>query len=112
MFDSMKNLGSLAGLLTQAGKMKEKMQAMQDVLAKKEITAEAGGGLARATVNGKLELISIRLDQSKGDITNTANLEDVITAAVRAAQAQAATYMKQELQKAASEAGLPPGLLG
>jgi nucleoid-associated protein EbfC len=101
VFDVMKNLGSIAGLLSQAGKMREKMQAMQDNLARKEITADA-----------KLELISLKIDRAKLDLADSNNLEDLIVAAVRAAQSQAAEMMKQELQKAAAEAGLPPGLLG
>jgi hypothetical protein len=111
VFDSLKNLGNLADLMRNGRQMQEKMKAMQDELARKQITADAGGGMVTATVNGKMELVKLRIDKSKIDTSDTEILEDVITAAVQAAQTKAAEVMKQELQKTAAEMGLPPGML-
>jgi hypothetical protein len=91
--------------------MQEKMAAMQEDLARRQVSADAGAGMVTATVNGKLELVKIKIDKSKIDVNDTEMLEDVITAAVNAAQAKAAEMMKQEMQKVAADAGLPPGLL-
>jgi DNA-binding YbaB/EbfC family protein len=99
-------------LMKQAQAMKGKMQAMQDELSKKQITADAGGGMVQATVNGKMELVKLHIDKGKIDPADTELLEDVIVAAVHAAQTRAAQTMQQEMQKAAGDMGLPPGLLG
>jgi len=45
MFDGLKNLGNLPGLLSKAREMQGQMQAMQEELAKKQVVAEAGGGM-------------------------------------------------------------------
>jgi hypothetical protein len=111
VFDGLKNLGNIPELLRQARAMQEKMAAMQEDLARRQVTADAGAGMVTATVNGKLELVKIKIDKSKIDVNDTEMLEDVITAAVNAAQAKAAEMMKQEMQKVAADAGLPPGLL-
>jgi len=111
VFDALKNFGNIPELLRQARSMQEKMQSMQEELARRQISADAGAGMVTATVNGKMELVNIKIDKSKIDVNDTEMLEDVITAAVNAAQAKAGEMMKQEMQKVAADAGLPPGLL-
>jgi DNA-binding protein YbaB len=46
----------------------------------------------------------------KIDVTDTDLLEDVITAAIAAAQAKAADMMRGEMQKIVGNMGLPPGM--
>jgi nucleoid-associated protein EbfC len=99
-------------LMKQAQEMQGKMRQMQEELAKKQITADAGGGMVQATVNGKMELVKLKIDRTKIDPADTELLEDVIVAAVHAAQDRAQDNMKQEMQRAAGDMGLPPGLLG
>ncbi|MGD1275837.1 MAG: YbaB/EbfC family nucleoid-associated protein [Tepidisphaeraceae bacterium] len=111
MFDALKNLGSLADLLKQSRQIQEKLGALQEELSRKQVSADAGGGMVEATVNGKLELVKLRIDKTKIDPSDTEMLEDVITAAISAAQAKAAELMRQEMQKAAGDLGIPPDLL-
>src|SRR5688572_29113823 len=114
MFDAFKDLGSLGSLMGKAQEMQTKLRTLQEDMAKRTITAEAGGGMVRATVNGRLELVKLSIDKSKVVVNADADvemLEDVIVAAVSAAQARAAENMKAEMSKAAGEMGIPPGLL-
>jgi DNA-binding YbaB/EbfC family protein len=110
MFDDLKNL-NLGDIMRRAQDMQGKMKQVQDELARKQITADAGGGMVQATVNGKLELVRIKIDKSKIDPSDTELLEDVIVAAVSAAQSRAMQTVQQEMQKVAGEMGLPPGML-
>jgi DNA-binding YbaB/EbfC family protein len=111
MFDAFKNIGNLGSLMTRAKEMQEKMKAMQDELAKRQISADAGAGMVTATVNGRLELVKLRIDKTKVDPADTDMLEDLTVAAVSAAQAKAAQMMATEMGKLAGEMGLPPGML-
>ena len=112
MFDGLKNLGSLPGLMAKAREMQDKMKAMQEELARKTVTADSGGGAVNATCNGRMELVRIKIEKDKlADATDTEMLEDLIVAAVHAAQTKAADMAKSEMQRAASEMGLPPGML-
>lgn len=111
MFDALKNLGNLPGLLAKAREMQDKMKTMQEELAKKQVMADAGGGMVEATVNGRLELVKLHIDKTKIDPNDTEMLEDVIVAAVAAAQNKASDAAKAEMQKMAGEMGLPPGML-
>jgi DNA-binding YbaB/EbfC family protein len=110
MFDALKNM-NLGDLMNQAKQMQEQVQRMQAEMAKKTVTADAGAGMVQATVNGKLELVRLKIDKTKIDVSDTEMLEDVIIAAVNAAQAKAADMMKGEMSKMAGDMGLPPGML-
>ena len=111
MFDNLKNLANLPGMLAKAREMQEKMKSMQEELARKQVSADAGGGLVSAVVNGRLELVKFRIDKSKIDPNDTEMLEDLIVAAVSAAQAKASDMMKDEMSKMAADVGLPPGMI-
>lgn len=112
MLDAFKNLGNLGELMTKARQMQDQMKSMQEELGKKQVTADAGGGMVQATVNGRMELVKLHIDKSKVDVNDTELLEDLIVAAVHGAQARAAEMMKTEMQKMTGDLGLPPGLLG
>ena len=111
MFDAFKNM-NMGDIMNQAKQMRQEMEQMQAELAKKTVTADAGGGMVQATVSGKLELVKLKIDKTKIDVNDTEMLEDVIIAAVNAAQARAGQMMQAEMQKKAQEMGLPPGMLG
>ncbi|HEX8911218.1 MAG TPA: YbaB/EbfC family nucleoid-associated protein [Humisphaera sp.] len=111
MFDALKNLSNLPALMAKAREMQDKMKSMQEELARKTVSADAGGGMVEATVNGRLELVKLRIDKSKLDPSDTELLEDLTVAAVRAAQAKAGEMARQEMEKAAGGMGLPPGML-
>lgn len=111
MFDMLKNLGDLPGLMRKAQEMQGKMQQVQAELGKRQITSDSGAGMVTATVNGKLELVRLRIDNTKIDVSDTALLEDMIVAAVAAAQRKAGDMIKDEMGKITAELGLPPGQL-
>jgi DNA-binding YbaB/EbfC family protein len=111
MFDNLKNLANLPGLMQKAREMQDKMKQMQEEAGRKQVSADAGGGMVTAIVNGRMELVKIRIDKSKLDVNDTEMLEDLVVAATNAAQVKAAEMMRQEMARVASEAGLPPGML-
>ncbi len=94
--------GDIGKMMKAAAQMKKRMPEMQAKLEASEFTAEAGGGVVRATVNGKFKLLDLHLDPAvlADAQTDAALLEDLIKAAVSAAQqqaAEAAAAMMQEL---------------
>src|SRR3954471_20377380 len=111
MFDDMLKNMNMGDLMKQAQQMRGQMEQMQVEMAKKTVTADAGGGMVQATVNGKLELVKLKIDKSRVDVNDTEMLEDVIIAAVNAAQGRAGQMMQEEMRKKAQEMGLPPGML-
>ncbi len=98
-------LGNLAGMLKQAKAFQENMQKMQETLALQRYDADAGAGLVKATVNGKGELMQIKIDpQAAGDVEL---LEDLVTAAVGAATRKAHDAMKSEMAQLTGGMNIP-----
>ena len=111
MFDALKNLSNLPELMRKAQEMQSQMQRLQEEMAKRTVSADAGAGMVTATVNGRLEVTAVKIDKSKIDVNDTEMLEDMIVSAIRAAQAKAAGEMATEMHKLAGGLGLPPGVL-
>jgi len=101
----------LGGILQQAQQLQERLANVQNELAGRTVEASAGGGMVTATVNGKLEVIAIKIDKSRVDTGDTEMLEDLIVAAIRAAQTKSAQEMQAEMSKMTAGMGLPPGML-
>lgn len=103
MFDMMKMMG----------KMKEvqaRLKEAQDNLVKIRATGESGGGMVKATVNGKKQLIEVEVDQSLLKPEDKIIMQDLIVAAVNKAQDEADVLAREEMRK--STDGLIPNIPG
>ena len=111
MFDALKNLGNIRELMSKAQEMQGQMKQLQEAMAQKTVQADAGAGVVTATVNGRLEVVGVKIDKSRIDMNDTDMLEDLIVSAIRAAQAKAAAEMQTEMHKLTAGLNLPPGML-
>ena len=73
----------------------------------KEYTAQAGGGVVSATVNGKRELLSITIDPEAVDPDDVEMLQDMIVAAVNEAIRACSTDAASSMEKLTGGLGLP-----
>jgi DNA-binding YbaB/EbfC family protein len=90
-------LGNLAGMLKQAKSLQENMKKMQESLAAQRYEGDAGAGLVKATVNGKSELVQVKIDPKATEDIEL--LEDMVTAAVAAASRKAQDAVKAEMSQ-------------
>lgn len=81
--------GSMNNLLKQAQRMQRQIEDGQKELETKEFTATTGGGAVTAVVNGKKELVSLKLQEEIVDPEDVETLQDSIIAAVNEAVKQA-----------------------
>ena len=88
-----------AAMIKQAQKMQQDMLRMQEEMENKTYSAAAGGGMVRATVNGKHEVLNIEINPEAVDPDDVEMLQDMIIAAVneamRAADTDAANNMSR-----------------
>ena len=113
MLDNLKNL---AGLMGQAGKLKQKFEDMQAQLGQMSVEADAGAGAVRVVMNGRFEVLAVRLDPTmiatlagEGAEADQQMVEELIAAAVNAAVAKTQQLIKDEM--ASMTGGLDiPGL--
>lgn len=99
---------NLQGMLKQVQALQSEMEKMQQELANKTATEEVGGGMVKATVNGKKELISIAIDPEVFKENEKEMLEDLIVAAVNKASNSVSKTAEEELSKL-TKGMMPPG---
>jgi len=98
-------LGNFAGQFKQAKELQGKMQEMQEQLRERRFEAQSGGGMVQVTVNGRGELVAVKIDpQAAADVEM---LEDLIKAAVNAGQAKAQQGAQEEMAKLTGGLNLP-----
>lgn len=104
MFD---RLGSMADLLKNAGQIRESMEQAAASLGQLEVEGSSAGGAVTARVNGRMELLRLRIDPKLLADGDAELLEDLTTAAVNAALAKAREAAAEAMGKVMP---LPPGL--
>ncbi len=87
----------LSKMMQQAKKIQDDMSRVQGELEAKSFTGTAGGGIASATVNGKMEITGLKIMPEAVDPEDVEMLEDVILAAVKEAQKNAASARDKEM---------------
>lgn len=105
-----KELGQLAGMMKNIGKVKEEMAGLQRKLAELTAEGESGAGMVKVKVNGHLEVQSVRLSDEAAKLGDREMIEDLIAAACNAALKKVRELIKDETQKMATGLGLPPGM--
>ncbi len=99
----------MSGMLKQLQKMQAEMQKVQDELANKTVTEESGGGMVKATANGKKEIISIEIDEEVANSGDKEMLEDLVVAAVNKALETAGKLAEDEINSV-TRGMIPPGM--
>lgn len=103
----MKDFGKL---MKQAKEMQERVQEMQANLETEQAEGTAGGGMVVVTMNGRHELVSIKIDPEVVVPDDVEMLEDLITAACNDARTKIDEKVREEMGRLSGGLGLPPGL--
>jgi|SRR5580704_2133116 hypothetical protein len=105
-----KELGQFASLMRQLPKIKEEMEGLQQRLGQITAEGDAGAGMVKARVNGKMEVLSCSLSEEVLKLNDREMLEDMIAAAINQALQRVRQQVTEETGKMASNLGLPPGM--
>src|SRR6476659_3000828 len=93
--------------MRNAGKIQETVQKATEALGQVVVEASAGGGAVTAKSNGRLELMSVRIDPKLLADGDAELLEDLVTAAVNQALVKAREAAAQSLSSLAGGLHLP-----
>lgn len=100
--------------MQQVKALQEKMTKIQEQLAAMTVEATAGGGMVTVVMNGRQELISLKLEPQVVDREDIDMLQDLIVAAVNDAQRKSQELAAGEMGKLAGGLNIPglkiPGL--
>ena len=90
---------NMQGMIKQAQKMQEEMEKKQEELNEKEYTVAAGGGAVECTINGRKEIVSIKMKPEVVDPEDIEMLEDMVKAAVNEAIHKVEEINTTEMEK-------------
>jgi nucleoid-associated protein EbfC len=100
-------MGNLAKMAQQ---MQSEMARAQHELDELRVEGSAGGGVVKAVVSGKLDVVSVSIDPEVVDPDDVEGLQDLVVAAVADAQTNAKAAADEKMSRIAGGLGLPPGL--
>ena len=99
--------GNINAMLQQAQKMQADMAAKQEELEAREYEVSAGGGAVTVKINGKKEILSVKIEPEVVDPDDVETLEDLIVAAVNEAIKKVEATSSEEMQKITGSMGIP-----
>ena len=94
-------------IMKQAKMMQEKLGKIQEEMANKTIEASAGGGMITAVINGRQEIVSIKIDPEVVNPEDIEMLEDLILAAVNEGIKRSQEMMAEEMSKITGGTNIP-----
>lgn len=102
--------GGFSGIIRQAHKMQQQIGRVQDDMSTRIVEASSGGGRVTAYVNGRQELINLKIDPEVITPDDPEMLEDLILAAVGQAIKNSQEMVAEEVNKITGGFNIP-GLL-
>jgi len=98
---------NFGNIMKQAKKIQEKMAQMQAELETKTVEASAGGGMVAVVVNGKFEILSLKVDKEVVNPEDVEMLQDLIIAAVNEGVRKAQEMTASEMSKITGGFNIP-----
>jgi nucleoid-associated protein EbfC len=100
----------LMKMMKQASELQGRMQKLQDDLAALEVEGQAGAGLVKLTLTGKMDARRLKIDPSLLKPEESEILEDLVIAALQDAKAKAEAAVQAKMQEITGGLPIPPGL--
>ncbi len=111
MFDQMKQMGAIAGLLKNKDKLAEAGARVKRALEERPVTAESGGGAVRVTIGSEMKVLRIEIAPAvaagigAGDDARQ-QIETLIADATNDAMQLAQQRLKEAIDREAAELGI------
>ena len=97
-------------ILNQAKKMQERFEKLQEEMETKMVEAQSGGGMVSCVVNGKQDLVSLKISDEIWEERDKEMLEDLIIAAINEGLSKSKEMWKEELSRITGGMQLPFGM--
>lgn len=102
--------GNMTNLMKQAQKMQKQMEETKAALDEKEYEGTAGGGVVKVKMNGKKEVLEVKISEEAVDPEDIEMLEDLVLAAMNEVLRLQSEDESEVMGKIAGMSGLGGGL--
>lgn len=101
----------MQAIMQQAQQFQGKMAKVQEELAGRTVSSTVGGGMVSATVNGRMEVLSLQIEPDAIDPADPVMLQDLVVAAINDAMKKSRDMAQAEMGKLTGGMGLNiPGM--
>jgi len=97
-------------ILQQAKKMQDRLMKLQEEMADKTVEAQSGGGMVSCVVNGKQEVVSLKISPEVLEEKDNELLEDLVVAAVNEGIDRSREMVQEEMSKVTGGLQMPFGM--
>jgi len=97
----------LGNILKQAQQMQAKISQLQEEMAGKTVEASSGGGMVNIVMNGKQEVVSVRIEPEVVNREDVEMLQDLIAAAMNEAVRKSHEMVTEEMKKITGGLSIP-----
>jgi len=97
----------LGNIMKQAQLMQQKMARLQEEMGAREVEASAGGGMVTARVNGRQQLLEVKIEPAAVDPADVEMLQDLVVAAVNEAIKKSQEMAQAEMAKITGGMNIP-----
>lgn len=98
---------NMQSMIRQAQKMQEEMERAQEELNEKEYTVTSGGGMVECQINGKREILSVKIKPEAVDPEDVEILEDMVKALINEAIAKVDSINSSEMERITGGLNIP-----
>ncbi len=98
---------NMNNLLKQAQQMQQKMSTLQKELETRELDISSGGGMVKIKVNGKQEILDLKLDKECVDPSDVEMLEELLKTAVNQAVKESQDMVNNAMSKVTGGMNIP-----
>jgi hypothetical protein len=97
-------------ILQQAKKMQDRLMKLQEEMGDKTVEAQSGGGMVNCVVNGRQEVVSLKISPEVLEEKDNELLEDLIVAAVNEGLDRSREMVQEEMSKVTGGMQMPFGM--
>ena len=102
-----RQFGNMGNMMKQAQKLQADMERLQEELGSQSVEGTAGGGMVKAVVTGKQEVVSIEIEKEVVDPEDVEMLQDLVTAAVNEALRKSRDMVTEQMTKLTGGINIP-----
>ncbi len=92
-------IANFGNMMKHAQKLQADLQKLQEEMGHRTIEGTAGGGMVKAVVTGKQDVVSVEIEKEVVDPDDIEMLQDLVTAAVNEALRKSRDMVSEEMSK-------------
>lgn len=107
MLRGLGDLGKMGGMLKQAMEIKQRIEELKEELANERVSASSGGGMVQVELNGKMQVIGLKIEPEVINPEEPEVLEALVQAAINEGVTRVQEMLKQRMQDVTGGMDIP-----